>query len=44
MTRSEEITSGKHAVDLLTVQAELLARESIFHKPVLGTSRKDYAA
>jgi hypothetical protein len=30
--------------DLRTVEAELLAREPIFHKPELGTTRADYAA
>ena len=28
----------------MPVQAELLAREPIFHRPGLGTSRADYAA
>jgi hypothetical protein len=30
--------------DLRTVEAELLAREPIFHKPELGTTRADYTA
>ena len=30
--------------DLRAVEAELLAREPIFHKPELGTTRADYAA
>jgi hypothetical protein len=29
---------------LLDVQAELLAREPIFHRPEFGTGREDYAA
>lgn len=30
--------------DLSDVEAELLAREPIFHRPELGTMREDYAA
>jgi len=32
------------AHELADIQAQLLEREPIFHKPELGTSREDYAA
>ncbi|HLY50823.1 MAG TPA: DUF4440 domain-containing protein [Solirubrobacteraceae bacterium] len=37
------MTERPDSVNLERVEAELLAREPIFHKPEFGTSRADYA-
>lgn len=39
-----DVSDGSKSPDLKAVEAELFAREPIFHQPEFGTGRADYAA